>query len=199
MPGSSSFALSLPARSRNDSCAAKLLRTLTARRRRRARLLPFFHHYAGAKAESKASWNGRESFEKAAPYPWFAKTQFTHSQRLTAVMASERSSRPCPAIPPGPRPAHRQQVVQHRDHREQPKQAGRQPQHGCLFPSARRLQSQVSTHFLEGSLNRPTTGVRLDHRGRDHLRIGAEEVIIAMCPGPIADEDQGGAGPTPRG
>ena len=28
-----------------------------------------FHRYAGgAKAESKASWNGRESFEKAAPY-----------------------------------------------------------------------------------------------------------------------------------
>ena len=41
-----------------------------------ARLLPFFHRYAGgAKAESKVSWNGRESFEKAAPYPWFAKTQ----------------------------------------------------------------------------------------------------------------------------
>src|SRR5271165_5954452 len=56
-----------------------------------ARLLPFFHRYAGgAKAESKVSWNGRESFEKAAPYPWFAKTQFTHSQRLTAVMASEK-------------------------------------------------------------------------------------------------------------
>src|SRR5208282_2855541 len=43
---------------------------------REARLLPFFHRYAGgAKAESKVSWNGRESFEKAAPYPWFAKTQ----------------------------------------------------------------------------------------------------------------------------
>ena len=42
------------------------------------------------KAESKVSWNGRESFEKAAPNPWFAKTQFTHSQRLTAVMASEK-------------------------------------------------------------------------------------------------------------
>src|SRR5271166_1869416 len=56
-----------------------------------ARLLPFFHRYAGgAKAESKTSWNGRESFEKAAPYPWFAKTQFTHSQRLTAVMASKK-------------------------------------------------------------------------------------------------------------
>src|SRR5271166_1740552 len=56
-----------------------------------ARVLPFFHRYAGgAKAERKASWNGRESFEKDAPYPWFAKTQFTHSQRLTAVMASEK-------------------------------------------------------------------------------------------------------------
>ncbi|MGC1719440.1 MAG: hypothetical protein WA746_10665 [Isosphaeraceae bacterium] len=62
-----------------------------------------------------------------------------------------------------------------RGHREQPKQAGRQPQHGRLFPSSRRLQSQVSTHSLEGGLNRPTTGVRLDHWGRSHLRIGAEE------------------------
>ena len=63
-----------------------------------ARLRPFFHRYAGgAKAESKVSWNGRESFEKAAPNPWFAKTQFTHSQRLTAVMASEKVVSTLPA------------------------------------------------------------------------------------------------------
>src|SRR5262249_38526798 len=65
-----------------------------------ARLCPFFHRYAGgAKAESKASWNGRESFEKAASNPWLAKTQSTHSQRLTAVMASEKVVSALPGHP----------------------------------------------------------------------------------------------------
>ena len=55
-----------------------------------ARLLPFLESYAvGARAESKASWNARGSFEKASLNPWCAKTQSTHSQRLTAVIASE--------------------------------------------------------------------------------------------------------------
>src|SRR5262249_52472421 len=68
-----------------------------------ALLCPFFHRHAGgAKAESKASWNGRESFEKAASNPWLAKTQSTHSQRLTAVMASEKVVSALPGHPTRP-------------------------------------------------------------------------------------------------
>src|SRR5512135_3222902 len=44
---------------------------------------------AGAKAESKVFRNARGSLEKASLNPWFAKTQSTHSQRLTAVIVSE--------------------------------------------------------------------------------------------------------------
>src|SRR5262249_49521612 len=47
-------------------------------------------HVAGARAWSRTARKGRESFSKASRWPGIAKTHCCHSQRLTAVMASEK-------------------------------------------------------------------------------------------------------------
>src|SRR5437588_5962631 len=46
-------------------------------------------HAAGARAWSSRQRKGRGSFSKGCRQPGIAKTHSTHSQRLTAVMASE--------------------------------------------------------------------------------------------------------------
>ena len=58
---------------------------------------------AGARAYRIARRNGPGSFAKAPSWPPLAKTQSVHSQRRTAVMASENVTAPLPSqTTPGP-------------------------------------------------------------------------------------------------
>src|SRR5436190_8431412 len=75
---------------------------------RSGRLLPISEgQAAGAKAWSSRQRKGRGSFSRGSRYPGIAKTHSTHSQRLTAAMASENVTSCFPAQSTARTPAYR--------------------------------------------------------------------------------------------
>ncbi len=80
-------------------------------------------------------------------------------------------------------------MVDQADHAKQPQQAGAGAEHRLGGPATGRLEPQVGAHLLQGGLDRPATGVPVDHGGDGEARIGGVEVLVPARSGLVADED----------
>ena len=114
--------------------------------------------------EQQAAEGPREFLKGPPGSPGIAKTHSTHSQRLTAVMASENVTSCFPAQSTPRTPAYRLgNWLTSPPPGVRPEQAGGRTKHRLLLPTPCRLQSQVRAHFLEGSFFVPAAHVGLDH------------------------------------